>query len=207
LVGDIFSDEHNPGRKKPFEIRRVMLAASDQDYRPLERWAGMEDAENAVVWDAHIGGIPVCLLGFESRPLPRTGFVPTDGPEQWTSGTLFPMASKKIARAINASTNNRPLVILANLSGFDGSPESMRLRQLEFGAEIGRVVAGEHLDSDRVQYLQVPWFRITSAEPMMVNVDGESTALRQARYDACPRDLLIHLPRLPGHRRSVERDL
>ena len=35
---------------------------------------------------------------------------------------------------------NRPLVILANLSGFDGSPESMRRRQLEFGAEIGRAV-------------------------------------------------------------------
>jgi acetyl-CoA carboxylase carboxyltransferase component len=31
-------------------------------------------------------------------------------------------------------------VILANLSGFDGSPESMRRRQLEFGAEIGRAV-------------------------------------------------------------------
>ena len=73
-------------------------------------------------------------------PLPRTGFVATDGPEQWTSGTLFPMASKKTARAINAASNNRPLVILANLSGFDGSPESMRRHQLEFGAEIGRAI-------------------------------------------------------------------
>jgi acetyl/propionyl-CoA carboxylase alpha subunit/acetyl-CoA carboxylase carboxyltransferase component len=140
LVGDIFSDEHNPGRKKPFAIRQVMLAVTDLDHRPLERWPGMEDAEVAVVWDAHIGGYPVCLLGFESRALPRTGFVATDGPEQWTSGTLFPMASKKVARAINASSNNRPLVILANLSGFDGSPESMRRRQLEFGAEIGRAI-------------------------------------------------------------------
>jgi acetyl-CoA carboxylase carboxyltransferase component len=139
-VGDIFSDEHNPGRKKPFEIRKVMLAVTDQDHRPLERWPGMEDAEVAVAWDAHIGGYPVCLLGFESRSMARTGFVATDGPEQWTSGTLFPMASKKVARAINASSNNRPLVILANLSGFDGSPESMRRRQLEFGAEIGRAI-------------------------------------------------------------------
>ena len=31
-------------------------------------------------------------------------------------------------------------MILANLSGFDGSPESMRRLQLEFGAEIGRAV-------------------------------------------------------------------
>ena len=33
-----------------------------------------------------------------------------------------------------------PLVVLANLSGFDGSPESMRHWQLEYGAEIGRAV-------------------------------------------------------------------
>ncbi len=30
--------------------------------------------------------------------------------------------------------------MLANLSGFDGSPESMRGLQLEYGAEIGRAV-------------------------------------------------------------------
>jgi acetyl-CoA carboxylase carboxyltransferase component len=32
------------------------------------------------------------------------------------------------------------VVVLANLSGFDGSPESMRGLQLEYGAEIGRAV-------------------------------------------------------------------
>jgi acetyl-CoA carboxylase carboxyltransferase component len=32
------------------------------------------------------------------------------------------------------------VVLLANLSGFDGSPESMRRLQLEYGAEIGRAV-------------------------------------------------------------------
>ena len=44
------------------------------------------------------------------------------------------------ARHQRGDAGNRPLVILANLSGFDGSPESMRRRQLEFGAEIGRAV-------------------------------------------------------------------
>jgi acetyl-CoA carboxylase carboxyltransferase component len=68
------------------------------------------------------------------------GFVPADGPDQWTAGTLFPLSSKKVARAINAASNNRPVVVLANLSGFDGSPESMRRLQLEYGAEIGRAV-------------------------------------------------------------------
>jgi acetyl-CoA carboxylase carboxyltransferase component len=139
-VGEVFSDEANPGRKKAFDVRSIMTAVADQDHAPLERWAGMRDAENAVVWDAHLGGFPVCLIGIESRPTPRTGFVPADGPDQWTAGTLFPLSSKKVARAINAASRNRPVVILANLSGFDGSPESMRKLQLEYGAEIGRAV-------------------------------------------------------------------
>jgi acetyl-CoA carboxylase carboxyltransferase component len=139
-VGEIFSDETNPGRKKSFDIRKVMMAVVDQDHPPLERWSGMRAAETAVVWDAHLGGYPVCLIGIESRPLPRLGFVPADGPDQWCSGTLFPLSSKKIARALNAASNNRPVVMLANLSGFDGSPESMRKLQLEYGAEIGRAV-------------------------------------------------------------------
>jgi acetyl-CoA carboxylase carboxyltransferase component/biotin carboxyl carrier protein len=139
-IGDILSDETNPGRKKAFDIRTVMMSAIDQDHAPLERWAGMRAAETTVVWDAHLGGYPVCLIGIESRPVPRFGFVPADGPDQWCAGTLFPQSSKKVARAINAASNNRPLVLLANLSGFDGSPESMRRLQLEYGAEIGRSV-------------------------------------------------------------------
>jgi acetyl-CoA carboxylase carboxyltransferase component/biotin carboxyl carrier protein len=139
-VGDIFRDETNPGRKRSFDIRTVMRAVSDQDHSPLERYAGMRGAETAVIWDAHLGGFPVCMVGIESKPLARFGFVPADGPDQWTSGTLFPLSSKKVSRAINAASNNRPVVILANLSGFDGSPESMRRLQLEYGAEIGRAV-------------------------------------------------------------------
>jgi acetyl-CoA carboxylase carboxyltransferase component len=72
--------------------------------------------------------------------VPRRGFPPTDGPDTYTAGTLFPLSSKKAARAINAASGNRPLVVLANLSGFDGSPESMRKLQLEYGAEIGRAI-------------------------------------------------------------------
>ncbi len=139
-VGDIFSTKSNPGRKRPFDIRKVMGATVDKDSRPLERWKDMRDAETVVVWDAHLGGQPVCMLGIESRPIRRLGYVPADGPNMWTGGTLFPRSSKKAARAINAASHNRPLVILANLTGFDGSPESLRLWQLEFGAEIGRAV-------------------------------------------------------------------
>ena len=139
-VGEIFSAAANPDRKKPFDIRTVMRAVADQDHLVLERWAGMAAAHTAVVQDAHLGGLPVCLLGIESRAVARRGFPPTDGPDTYTAGTLFPRSSKKAARAINAASGNRPLVVLANLSGFDGSPESMRNLQLEYGAEIGRAI-------------------------------------------------------------------
>lgn len=139
-VGDIFSSATNPDRKKAFDIRTLMRAVSDQDHPTLERWSGMADAETAVVQDAHIGGYAVCLLGIESKSVPRRGFPPTDGPDTYTAGTLFPRSSKKAARAINGASGNRPLVVLANLSGFDGSPDSMRNLQLEYGAEIGRAI-------------------------------------------------------------------
>lgn len=139
-VGEIFSAEHNPDRKRPFDIRTVMRALADADHEMLERWAGMADADTAVVVDTRIGGFPVSLVGIESKPVPRAGFPPSDGPDTYTAGTLFPRSSKKVARAINAASGNRPLVVLANLSGFDGSPESMRNLQLEYGAEIGRAI-------------------------------------------------------------------
>jgi acetyl/propionyl-CoA carboxylase alpha subunit/acetyl-CoA carboxylase carboxyltransferase component len=139
-IGDVFSPDRNPDRKRPFEIRKLIDAVIDHDHDWMERWHGMQHAETAITGDAFIGGYAVTLIGLESKPVPRLGFIPADGPKQWTSGTLFPVASKKVARAINAASGNRPVVVLANLSGFDGSPESMRRWQLEYGAEIGRAV-------------------------------------------------------------------
>ena len=68
----------------------------------------MADAETAVVQDVHLGGIPVCLLGVESRTVPRRGFVPADGPPSWSSGTLFPQSSRKLARATTLPIEVRP---------------------------------------------------------------------------------------------------
>jgi acetyl/propionyl-CoA carboxylase alpha subunit/acetyl-CoA carboxylase carboxyltransferase component len=139
-IGEIFDGEANAERKRPFSMRELLRAASDADHEPLERWRDWRGAETAIVWDAALGGRPVCLIGIESRNLARGGEHPADGPASWTGGTLFPLSSKKVARALNAASGNRPAVILANLSGFDGSPESMRKLQLEYGAEIARAV-------------------------------------------------------------------
>jgi acetyl-CoA carboxylase carboxyltransferase component len=100
----------------------------------------MVAGETSIVWDAHLGGRPITLIGIESHVVPREGYRPFDGPESWTGGTLFPHSSKKTARAINSASGNRPVVVLANLSGFDGSPESLRKLQLEYGAEIARAI-------------------------------------------------------------------
>jgi acetyl-CoA carboxylase carboxyltransferase component len=139
-VGEIFDDATNPGRKKPFPMRAVMAALVDQDGGHLERWRQWVGAETAIVWDAHVGGVAATIIGIEGRSVTREGYRPADGPEAWTGGTLFPQSSKKVARALNAASGNRPVVVLANLSGFDGSPESMRKLQLEYGAEIARAV-------------------------------------------------------------------
>ncbi|HWG74761.1 MAG TPA: biotin carboxylase N-terminal domain-containing protein [Acidimicrobiales bacterium] len=139
-VGGIFSDHDNPERKKAFDMRTLMRAVADQDRQPLERWAETRDAETAIVFDAFLGGYAATVIGIESRTVPRVGLVPADGPASWSGGTLFPLSSRKVARAVNAASANRPVVVLANLSGFDGSPESLRNLQLEYGAEIGRAI-------------------------------------------------------------------
>lgn len=139
-VGEVFDDRCNADRKKPFDIRSVMTAVADRGEVPLERWPHMRDAESAVVWDVHVGGQPVTMIGIESHDLPRHGVPAADGPRRLSAGTLYPRSSKKVARALNAASGVRPTVVLANLSGFDGSPESMRELQLEYGAEIGRAV-------------------------------------------------------------------
>jgi len=139
-IGDIFSSEKNPDRKKPFDIRQVMQSVIDKDCDHLERWRSMEQADTAVVWETRIGGYAAGLISIESRNIHRIGSIPFNGPEMWSGGTLFPQSSKKIARAVNAFSGHLPLVVLANLSGFDGSPESLRNMQLEYGAEIGRAI-------------------------------------------------------------------
>ena len=152
---------HNPDRKKPFDIRTVMRALSDQDHPVLERWAGMADAETAVVQDVHLGGMPVCLLGIESRSVPRRGFPPTDGPDTYTAGTLFPRSSKKAARAINAaSAATGRWWCWRTCPGFDGSPESMRKLQLEYGAEIGRAIVNFRRPDRVLRDLALPRRRV-----------------------------------------------
>ena len=101
----------------------------------------MREAEVAVVWDAFLGGRPVSMIGIESRPLARFGSVPADGPERLDLGHAVPAG---LARRSRARSTRPPGAGRSSCSptspGFDGSPESMRRLQLEYGAEIGRAI-------------------------------------------------------------------
>ncbi len=134
-IGEILDKRTHPGRKQAFGMRPVMGSVVDRDAPVLERWTDMADARGAIAWDSRIGGTPVSVIGIEARP------VQADTGDHWLSAsTLHPEGSRKVAKAINAASGNRPVVVLASLSGFDGSARSMQGRQLEFGAEIARAV-------------------------------------------------------------------
>ncbi|MBU1538071.1 hypothetical protein KKF84_22355 [Myxococcota bacterium] len=140
-LGAIFSEETNPGRKKPFSVRPVMQAVKDSDAFVVERWGGLGDgAEGVSVWETRVGGIPAGFLGIDAMGIPRVGAIPSDGPESWSPSTLFPKGAYKLGRGLSAFSGQIPVVIFANLSGFDGSPESLRKWQLVHGAEIGRAL-------------------------------------------------------------------
>ena len=126
-VGDIFSSVTNPDRKKPFDIRTVMRAVVDQDHSVLERWADMADADTSVVFDAHLAGIPVSVIGIESRAIPRKGWFPSDGPDQWTpipSGA--PENLQKLFTLLGGLRALRPPHLLRSPGGSPGTPGGPR---------------------------------------------------------------------------------
>ena len=79
------------------------------------------------------------LLGLESQTIPRGGFVPADGRVSgpWDA---VPAVRTKTRPRHQRRQRQPPLIVLANLSGFDGFARVHAQRQLEYGAEIGRAV-------------------------------------------------------------------
>jgi acetyl/propionyl-CoA carboxylase alpha subunit/acetyl-CoA carboxylase carboxyltransferase component len=221
-VGGIFDADENGERKRPFAMRALMDAVVDEDHTPLERWRHWRGAETAIVWDASLGGHAVTLIGIESRNVTRGGEHPADGPASYTGGTLFPLSSKKVARAINAASGNRPIVLLANLSGFDGSPESMRKLQLEYGAEIARavvnfegpiafLVVSRYHGGAYVVFSQElnPGLRAAAVEGSFASVIGGGPAAavvfaREARARALREPALVELRRATARRGTPE---
>ena len=94
------------------------------------------------MWDAHLGGIPVCLLGIESHAGPAARrSSPADGPEQLDGGHAVPAVVEEDRRA-----RSTPPAATGRSSCWRTCPASTARRsrcaqlQLEYGAEIGRAV-------------------------------------------------------------------
>lgn len=132
-IGDLLDAATHPSRSRPFAVGPVMAALADRDAPRLERWADMQGASGATVWDTCVDGWPVSMIGIESMSR-------GSGADWEAAGTLYPMASRKVARALQRASGRRPAVVLANLAGFDGSRSSLEQCQLEHGAELARAV-------------------------------------------------------------------
>ena len=131
----------NPGRKKPFDIRSVMRrrdrrgpsaarALGGDARRRDRRRLGRPPRRLARRDDRH--RVARRCLGTASSP----PTAPSSGRRARCSRARRRRSRARSTRPAGAGR----LVVLANLAGFDGSPESMREWQLEFGAEIGRAV-------------------------------------------------------------------
>ena len=65
------------------------------------------------------------------------------------------------------------------------------------------VKKGEHLGLPGVHYAQLPWLKVTGAEPLSVNLDGEGVESQVCDYRARRADLLVHVQHLPGEELAV----
>lgn len=68
----------------------------------------------------------------------------------------------------------------------------------DFARTVLKVKRGEHVGEEGVRYAQVRWVTIEGRVPMAVNVDGEMSNAQRLTYRARPRDLWVHVARLPG---------
>ena len=67
----------------------------------------------------------------------------------------------------------------------------------DFARLVLQIRRGEHLQEAGVHYVQVPWLRVESDEPLTVNVDGEPSTMESLAYGVLPRALRVHLREFP----------
>jgi len=68
----------------------------------------------------------------------------------------------------------------------------------DFARVVLSMKHGEHLEHERVHYVQLRDVVIEADEPLTVNVDGEHAELQRLVYRARPADLRVHVHHLPG---------
>lgn len=140
-----------PPQKEPYDVRWLIAGKQDEEgflpglfdkdsfQETLSGWA-----RTVVVGRARLGGIPVGVIGVETRSVENvipadpanpdsTEQVSTEAGQVW-----YPNSAFKTAQAINDFNHGEqlPLIILANWRGFSGGQRDMYNEVLKYGSYI-----------------------------------------------------------------------
>lgn len=140
-----------PPGKAAYDVRHLIAGKEDEDGFQ----AGLFDrdsfeetlggwAKTVVVGRARLGGIPIGVIGVETRSVENVTPADPANPdsiEQVTSeagGVWYPNSAFKTAQAIKDFNNGEqlPLMILANWRGFSGGQRDMYNEVLKYGSYI-----------------------------------------------------------------------
>jgi len=140
-----------PPQKQPYDVRWLIAGKEDDEgYLSglFDRGSFEESlggwARTVVVGRARIGGIPMGVIGVETRSVENVTPADPANPdsiEQVTSeagGVWYPNSAFKTAQAIKDFNNGEqlPLMILANWRGFSGGQRDMYNEVLKYGSYI-----------------------------------------------------------------------
>ncbi|CAD6505359.1 BgTH12-00850 [Blumeria graminis f. sp. triticale] len=142
---------YSPPPKQPYDVRWLIAGKDDEEgFLPglfdkdsfVETLGGW--AKTVVVGRARLGGIPMGVIGVETRSVENiTPADPAnpDSTEQITNeagGVWYPNSAFKTAQAIKDFNNGEqlPLMILANWRGFSGGQRDMYNEVLKYGSYI-----------------------------------------------------------------------
>lgn len=147
---------YTPPQKQSYDVRWMIAGRhADPDDETSEFEPGLFDkdsfvealggwARTVVVGRARLGGIPMGVIGVETRSVENTTPADTANPdsiEQLTTeagGVWYPNSAFKTAQAINDFNKGEqlPLMILANWRGFSGGQRDMYNEVLKYGSYI-----------------------------------------------------------------------
>ena len=147
---------YTPPQKQPYDVRWMISGRhADPDDESSEFEPGLFDkdsfveslggwAKTVVVGRARLGGIPIGVIGVETRSVENitpADAANSDSIEQVANeagGVWYPNSAFKTAQAINDFNNGEqlPLMILANWRGFSGGQRDMYNEVLKYGSFI-----------------------------------------------------------------------
>jgi acetyl-CoA carboxylase/biotin carboxylase 1 len=142
---------YTPPQKQPYDVRWMIAGKQDDDgFQPglfdkdsfVETLGGW--ARTVVVGRARIGGIPMGVIGVETRSVENITPADPANPDSIeqvineAGGVWYPNSAFKTAQAINDFNYGEqlPLMILANWRGFSGGQRDMYNEVLKYGSFI-----------------------------------------------------------------------